>query len=168
MSDYSVFLSPSPALAHAAARYTGLPPDRFQTARKDGGKPYFPLVPNVHFSISHSGDYWACAFGPAPVGLDLQKHQPCRSAQLAERFFHPQEALWLKQRQYRDFFQVWTAKESYVKFTGAGILDGLDCFSVLAPPEGVQFRQIPFLKGYDLCLCAQEIGEVVLYPLSNP
>ena len=36
-----------------------LPPaEMLVTARTDRGKPYFPLAPQFHFSISHSGGIW--------------------------------------------------------------------------------------------------------------
>ena len=41
-------------------------------ARQAQGKPWFPAAPELHFSISHSGGRWVCAFADAPVGLDLQ------------------------------------------------------------------------------------------------
>ena len=54
-------------------------------ARQAQGKPWFPAAPELHFSISHSGGRWVCAFADAPVGLDLQAHRPCRALALARR-----------------------------------------------------------------------------------
>ena len=39
------------------------------------GKPYFDSKPDIHFSISHSGDYAMCAFSDNPIGADIQKIQ---------------------------------------------------------------------------------------------
>lgn len=103
---------------------------------KDPGtycKPYFSEPQGVEFSISHSGTCWMCAFAEHTVGLDVQKEQPCAREKMSERFFHPDENRWLKQYQYRDFFRVWAAKESYLKYTGQGLSAGMDHFSCVGP-----------------------------------
>ena len=135
-------------------------------------KPYFPLAPEIQFSVTHSGGCWACAFSRQPVGLDLQVSQPVWEGGLARRFFHPREAEFLSVHP-EEFFRVWTAKESYVKLTGRGIDDGFHEFSVVCSGglrsrlEGVSIRHIPFRPGYTLCLCARLIGEVTLEPLAQ-
>ena len=55
-------------LSRAAARYAfgegGEGPSKeasFRVEKGLRGKPYFPEYPWLHFSISHSGDFWACA-----------------------------------------------------------------------------------------------------------
>lgn len=55
-----------------------------------GRKPYLRGNPFL-FSISHSGEYWACAVGAAPVGLDIQLRQPCNYRDIASRFFTTEE-----------------------------------------------------------------------------
>ena len=66
-------------------------------ARSPHGKPYFEdfLKPynkeerEVHFSVSHSGDWWACIIAEEPVGLDIEdisKKSPKFEA-IAKRFF---------------------------------------------------------------------------------
>ncbi|HIZ08191.1 MAG TPA: 4'-phosphopantetheinyl transferase superfamily protein [Candidatus Eubacterium avistercoris] len=92
-------------------------------------KPYFSSPSDIGFSISHSGNFWMCAFGRGELGLDVQGSQKCSPKRLAERFFHPKEAEWLERNGYRDFLQVWTAKESYLKYTGEGLTAGMDFFS---------------------------------------
>lgn len=147
----------------AAAHFTGLETSRWVCARTADGKPYFPAVPEICFSISHSGGYWACAFGFSPVGFDLQRHEQCRTEAIARRFFHPEEIAWLEARGYcdEDFFSIWTAKESYLKYTGEGIVNGLHWFSVLASlPGGAELRHLSGPDGYSLCLCAASVGTV--------
>lgn len=99
--------------------------------RHQKGKPYFAAAPGLHFSLSHSGDYAACAFYEQPVGLDLQVHSRCDKAAIARRFFHPGEYAYLEAENFESFFAVWAAKESYVKYTGTGIAGGLNRFSVV-------------------------------------
>lgn len=145
-------------------------------------KPSFPGAPGIHFSVSHAGDYWVCAFSPRPVGLDLERVRDYRPG-IARRFFHPEEAAWLAGRSPGEFFDVWTAKESCVKFWGCGINGDFSRFSVVAgdsagpsdpgkaadtgsrglagyaaPPPGsalapCRYVHIPFREDYRLCLC---------------
>ncbi len=95
------------------------------------GKPYIKELPNVHFSISHSGNIWACAMGETPVGLDIQTEGKVDAEKIARRFFHPSEIAWLQEHGWEQFARIWAKKESYVKLTGDGLSKGLDYFSVV-------------------------------------
>lgn len=114
------------------------------------GKPYIKELPEVHFSISHSGTWWSCAFAPQEVGLDLQLVQERNLEKLAKRFFHPRELEWLRGKEAPQFYRLWTYKESYVKYTGKGLLNGLDYFSAVQNQkeelgtEGVFQQELPF------------------------
>ena len=109
-------------LRQAARHHTGLPEHLFrEVAVNPWGKPFFPLLPQLHFSVSHSGAWWLCAFSQQPVGADLQIHKAQADlAQLSRRFFHPLEDHWLAQEGYVSFFPLWCAKESWVKYKGRG------------------------------------------------
>lgn len=96
-------------------------------------KPRFQNAENICFSISHSGDWWTCAVGREEVGLDIQQEQDCRAERLARRFFHPLEVAWLEKNGYAQFCKLWAYKESYVKYTGVGLVQGMDYFSVISP-----------------------------------
>ena len=156
-------------LLRCASVYTGLPAETFRREQEDGQKPVLTGGPDLHFSVSHSGNWWVCAFGPRPVGLDLQQHRPCRREAIARRFFHPDEAAWLEAQNFAEeaFFRLWAAKESYVKLTGGGLGQGFETFSAVEPlPPSPQWKHIPFLPDYSLCLCTQQAAEVTLIPLS--
>ncbi|MCD8300780.1 MAG: 4'-phosphopantetheinyl transferase superfamily protein [Clostridiales bacterium] len=138
------------------------------------GKPYIAELPDVHFSISHAGAYWACAIGDAEVGLDLQDYRKRHYEEIAERFFHPSEIEWLKNRNESGFFRIWARKESYVKYTGEGLSRGLDYFSVinsLSDSTGGIFtvdglpvwqKEIAFKDGYWMAVTAAETAEITL------
>ena len=151
-------------LLAAAERYLGRPPGPLVPGA--WGKPEFPAAPELCCSVSHSGSWWMCALGPAPLGLDLQRHQAgIDRARLSRRFFHPEEDRFLAARGYRDFFDLWSAKESWVKFTGRGFRDDPASFSVAAggnfpAVEGARLRLLPFSPDYSLCLCAARPGPV--------
>ena len=139
-------------------------------ARQAQGKPWFPAAPELHFSISHSGGRWVCAFADAPVGLDLQAHRPCRALALARRFFAPEEAEWLRSRGEAAFFDLWCAKESWLKYTGRG-LSALPEAIVLAPDgqfparPDARLQLLPVFDGYSLCVCTKDAARVALREL---
>ena len=160
--------------------------ENWQLGEGNHGKPRFVERPDLHFSISHSGSCWCCAFSASPVGLDIQAHGfgkkallpeaeeerlRLRMRRISDRFFHPCERLWLENG--GDFFAVWAAKESYVKCTGEGMRRSFDSFAVadgngLLPGvkgQGADARlcHLSAPAGYSLCLCAGQIDEVEIF-----
>lgn len=155
-------------LFQAAACYSGLSLEALGGLETNAqGKPCFPAHPDLHFSITHSGDWWLCAFSDRPVGLDLQIHRSYAAPEtLSRRFFHPREDAFLALEQYRRFYDLWCAKESWVKYTGHGFTDIPESFSVVSPDgefptmKGAQMRLIPFSEGYSLCICSQILQNI--------
>ncbi|MBQ7922906.1 MAG: 4'-phosphopantetheinyl transferase superfamily protein [Clostridia bacterium] len=150
-------------LHKALFRYTGI--DNWKIGTEPLGKPFaIPPVssaPDVHFSLSHSGTFWIIALDDHPLGLDIQQHKgPC-TLSLAKRYFHPEEiAFWQKNGEKSDvFYDIWCAKESYVKYTGEGITRNLAGFSVFHPP--VPLQRIPFAGGYSVYLCSEHLPDVL-------
>lgn len=122
------------------------------------GKPYFLHAPQIQFNLSHSGCYWLCAFSELPVGIDVQEHRSCRKEALAQRFFAPAEHTFLQKTGYDAFFDLWCAKESYLKFTGAGLSGLKDTVVVTADGQfpavpDATLRLLPLADGYSLCVC---------------
>ena len=143
----------------AASAFTGLSlADARLGVSRQNGKPFFPSAPELFCSVTHSGGVWLCALSSAPVGTDLQERQNRDILKIAAHFFRPDETAWLRENPDR-FFDVWCAKESYVKFTGDGLIPGLDSFSVVKDGglsdsvHGAALRLVPFLPGYALCVC---------------
>lgn len=161
---------PGSPSGHQLGSAPGLPPAPLWRIQKGAhGKPYFPDCPWLHFSISHSGEYWACAMAPTEVGLDLQFHTKGRKERISARFFHPQENEYLRRSGYRGFFDIWAAKESYVKYTGQGIDENFASFTAAAETapateiNGAQLKSIPFRPDYSLYLCAPRIENVIIH-----
>lgn len=141
----------------AASDYTVEPVENFTESMGIHGKPYFPSHPDVHFSVSHTGNLWVCAFADTEVGLDVQEHRenddPVRLARLAKRWFSEGERMVLYQCGYEpaEFYRIWTRKEAYVKFTGEGIGEGkFPAFDATRPINGCVMRDIvlPYEKNH--------------------
>jgi 4'-phosphopantetheinyl transferase len=124
-SEYLLYRS-----AKLFAEQMDFPNATFRVLRQKGKKPKFSPDYGIYFSISHARGIWACLFASVPVGLDVEVQRPCNEVKIAERFFHPDEARLIR-RDRSFFFRVWTAKESYVKYTGEGITDAFGLFSVV-------------------------------------
>lgn len=154
------------SLGHEFAKKYNLPMPHEIVANK-GQKPHFDCD-GIFYSLSHSGDYWVCVLSDCAVGIDLQRHQSCHRKRIAARFFHPNEASWLVNKPDDAFFEIWTAKESYVKYTGVGITDAFSHFSVVNDDgeiykcEGAFLKHIPMMSEYTLCVCCSKPAQITM------
>ena len=147
--------------------------------RNDKGAPSLVGDGMPFVSASHSGQFVVCAVSDGRVGVDLQEirrfrgetadDQAKRLLHLAKRFFHPGDASWVKSDPFGRFFTVWSAKESYVKYTGDGIDDAFA--SARAIPDGgpygsewecdgVYYYSLPFDENYSFCVCCGYPAEI--------
>ena len=122
---------------------------------KEHGKPFIGNMSDLHFNISHSGDYAICAVSDTEVGCDIEKTGELKM-NLAERFFTPEERLVVKTPE--DFFKIWVKKESVVKCTGEGLSRGLDTFSVLSNKTEIEGKTLytglaKAPNGYKIAVC---------------
>ena len=86
------------------------------------GKPFLIGRPDVHFSISHSGDYVVCCVSDHPVGADVQRiggfdpelaHRVCSEEELKQIEASADSA--------SEFTRLWTQKEAVLKQRGVGL-----------------------------------------------
>lgn len=103
------------------------------------GKPYFKELPALRFNLSHSGNRALCAVAESDIGCDVELVKEYKEV-IAKRFFHPSEIEHLADtppnRIAREFYRLWTLKESYLKCTGIGLNVQLDSFGILFDGEG--------------------------------
>lgn len=111
----------------------------FAIEREAKGKPFFRrlqpanqgAMPELHFSVSHSGTWWGCLIAEEPVGFDMEI---CRNnvdyLKIARRFFTEEEYDLVHSGGQDVFFDIWVRKEAYVKYKGSGLGEGLRTFSV--------------------------------------
>ncbi|NLL92419.1 MAG: 4'-phosphopantetheinyl transferase superfamily protein [Ruminococcaceae bacterium] len=139
--------------------------------RNSRGKPFFSERDDLFFSLSHSGDYVGVAFSRNKVGFDIQVHRKHNYIRIAKRFFSPSEYSFVKQKGELAFFDIWSAKESYVKYIGQGLSFGLDSFSVISDGrfkknvDGVFLTRLDFLKNYSVFL-SSESERAVLHEIT--
>ncbi|SBT42216.1 4'-phosphopantetheinyl transferase family protein [Micromonospora auratinigra] len=99
--------------------------------RAPGGAPevYGPDGRTSAASVSHvDGLVVVAARTGGPVGVDVERCRPLPAVALAQRWYDPAEAGWLRSRpeagRDRDFLRLWTAKEAVGKALGVGLRDG--------------------------------------------
>lgn len=97
----------------------------YATAYIANGKPYFKEHENLHFNLSHSGNFAVCIVAGMPCGIDIEGNRPFKPS-VAKRFFSKTEYHWIYDTenvsvQAERFFRLWTLKEAYAKATGNGI-----------------------------------------------
>jgi 4'-phosphopantetheinyl transferase len=130
-------------LRYAARQALGT--DRPEPEKTPEGKPFLPEYPDFHFNLSHSGRWVVIAWGDCPVGIDVEKldYTPGRQ-QVMRRFFTPEEQEYLfsagEAEKAERFFEIWTAKESYLKYLGTGLRRSLNSFSVVPDGTGLGVR----------------------------
>jgi len=112
-------------------RATGIENTQLEFSTTAYGKPFLINNPHIHFNISHSGDYIACAVSDEPVGIDIEIIKTT-DLKIAERFFTPDETEYIVSgEQTIRFYEIWTMKESRIKWEGNGLHKSLHSFSVL-------------------------------------
>lgn len=134
--------------------YLGLSGEDVVLVDGEHGRPELaePWSGMLRFNWSHTGDtaLVALARSVAP-GVDIERlRSRSRAMQLAERFFHPEEAAALASldttARQRAFLQLWTGKEAVLKAMGRGIAFGLDRLRLAVPPAA---SRVIWLDGDD-------------------
>lgn len=102
------------------------------------GKPHIENLNNIHFNISHSGQYIVCAVGKAELGIDVERVRQV-NLRIAERFFSPSEITDLmslpENERMQYFITLWTIKESFLKAIGRGLTQHLNSFTIIRNKE---------------------------------
>ncbi|MBQ2405694.1 MAG: 4'-phosphopantetheinyl transferase superfamily protein [Lachnospiraceae bacterium] len=129
------------------------------------GKPELKNYEKFCYSLSHSGKWVICVVDGQNVGTDIQKWQKW-NINIAKRFFAHEEYERIidKKDEDRDrmFFSIWSAKESFVKYTGRGIGAGIDqCVTdvelskIVSDDRILNIRLYEDIPGYSLCVCSE-------------
>ena len=125
---------------------TNLDIDEIFFATNVYGKPFCVNVPQLQFNISHAGRYVTCAVDEHPIGIDVELIKPI-DFKIVKRFFSDDEKAYIftqpEEKRLLCFYQIWTMKESYIKYDGRGLNIPLQSFSVLSPSRtDIVFHQI--------------------------
>lgn len=104
----------------AVSEWCGITPEEIRFAKDEKGKPYAENL-NVHFNISHSGEYVVCAVSDSPIGIDIEEIREINFKILERICSHREFVYFSEEPQLNRFFEIWTAKEAQAKLFGDGI-----------------------------------------------
>lgn len=141
------------------------------------GKPFLIGEPNVHFNISHSGDWVVAAIHSFPIGIDIEEIIPI-DLRIGKRFFTDKEYKYIMNKtpmnRLEHFYEIWTLKESYIKAVGRGLSIPLNSFNICIDDDTISietenefknynFRQYHIDSNYKMAIChaKEAIGEEV-------
>ncbi|MFL5884449.1 MAG: 4'-phosphopantetheinyl transferase family protein [Thermoleophilaceae bacterium] len=126
--------------ARAAARLVlaerlGVPPSGVPIDVGDSGKPRVAGTPSQAFNVSHTRGLVAAAFADeGDVGVDVEQLRARDVERLTRRSFAQAEADFVNategDERARRFYDVWTAKEAWLKARGSGNAFHLTGFEV--------------------------------------
>lgn len=122
------------------AQYGADLPKEVEIVRKEAEKPRFDTE-EAYFNLSHSGGVMMLGISHSPIGVDIEK---IRDIDYKKFDFIDADDL-------EDFFEKWTERESYLKFTG----EGLSAFRREIPSDA-HFEHFPVWDEYHACVCADE------------
>lgn len=110
-------------LREGLKRGYGLDLDHEPRGRGEHGKPFLTLRPQIHYNITHSGGYAACAMSDQEIGIDIQEHRKVNYARLLERIVPTDMVSEILDSDdpERAFYIQWVLREAYIKWTGEGL-----------------------------------------------
>ncbi|MFZ5642839.1 MAG: 4'-phosphopantetheinyl transferase family protein [Bacillota bacterium] len=166
--DRHCFMAADLLIRYIIMKRFGISAREIHFKKNQWGKPFLEGKDKFHFSLSHSGQWAVCAVDSYPVGVDVEEISPIDYPGIAGRNFSPREYKDLMEKdqdlRLEYFYDLWTAKESYVKALGTGLNTPLWTFTVKkadgntsmieGPHTGeVLFRQYGLDAGSRLTAC---------------
>jgi len=111
-------------------RFIKVDPKEIRFKSDKNKKPYLEstISGNLHFNVSHSGNWILIALAANPVGVDVEQMDASFTYQNMLSFsFNKEEISYIKSAKipYQNFYKLWTRKESLLKATGKGLVDDL-------------------------------------------
>lgn len=142
-------------LQYVLYKETGIPMQMLSYLYGDYGKPELDYtairetlgsdderkVPQIHFSLSHSGEYAVLAVSDQPVGIDIE-HKKKNCLSVAKRCFCQEEyedilGAGTDLEQEKRFLEYWTMKEAWIKHSGEGLHIPLNSFRIVRRESGI-------------------------------
>lgn len=126
----------------------------FSVVRSPKGKPLITGVTNseIHVSVSHCLDTFACIISNFNCGIDIQNSRNINYLKVAERFYDASEIEYVKKNGKEGFYKLWTRKEAYAKYMGTGIIEVLRGTNVLHRDD-VAFDEGKLNNGMYYAIC---------------
>ena len=149
----------SELLLRKALNSFGLNPKEITYRFNEHEKPFLKDYSDIFFSISHSKDYVLCIACDTEVGIDIEYVEDI-NLNIAKRFFTEFEykaivSLENHSERLEKFYDCWTKKEAYIKWTGKGLSCSLDSFNVYDKLDA-ELLTLDIFKDYKCSICTKE------------
>jgi 4'-phosphopantetheinyl transferase len=143
---------------YLACKHLGLTNADLMFSQTKTGKPYLPGVHSFAFNLSHTRNAIAVAVAGKAIGIDIEK-VVCNNnhIDICKKHFSADEQNYvLSEPQGRDwrFYEIWTRKEAYLKWSGAGLSLPLNSFCSLRPGQGWQIGVLT-AEEYIIAICTE-------------
>lgn len=149
----------------------------------DYGKPFLKNI-QLYFNLSHSNKWVVCGLSNNEIGVDVEKIDKI-NIDIAKSLFCEAEYDYIKSGKEHErckrFIQIWTLKESYIKYIGKGLTIPLNSFCIKnnddyitvesdKNKERIFLKQVEFSNDYYLAECSRdetsiEIQEITIEEL---
>lgn len=98
--------------------------DKLEFSEDENGKPYLCGNRSIKFNLSHTKNALLCGFSSLNIGVDVEKiDNPCYD--ILPICFHIKEIELINtfdgELKKHEFYNLWTRKEAYVKWSGHGL-----------------------------------------------
>jgi len=159
----------------------GIPPESLKITRPERGRPFFLDYPELHFNISHSGDWAVCALSEILVGIDIEEVKLNGiSSSLVRKVLTEKEQEYMEKlpdgQKNAAFYRFWTIKEAYAKCDGRGLGISLNKIDIDIDRQAIylvdeghvwngMMKNIDFQDDYMMAVCAVEACEISMKSL---
>lgn len=106
------------------------------------GKPYLPNNKDIFFNLSHSGNWVLCGISNKTLGIDVEQINE-KELSIANKIYTKEECNHIftqsMENRVKEFYKIWTLKESYVKCIGKGLSIPFNSFMFQFYEDDIQF-----------------------------
>jgi 4'-phosphopantetheinyl transferase len=132
------------ALRYLLSKYLNAKPLDIGIDERDQKKPVisYPVM-DIHFNISHSGEWVLIGMSRKELGIDIEKINPAfQYNDLLQEHFSEAEKIFISRatNPHQAFFYLWTRKEALTKAWGTGLQENLKSVSILNDYSSVDIQ----------------------------
>jgi len=126
IKDKNRFIISRGALRYILGKYLNRTPNSIEFGIGENKKPHI-INSDLHYNISHSGDWILCAISNSEIGADTELiNHDFKYRDVIEDNFSSDEVNYIRQNlSVERFFMLWTRKEALTKATGKGLDEDL-------------------------------------------
>ncbi|NQX86422.1 MAG: 4'-phosphopantetheinyl transferase superfamily protein [Flavobacteriaceae bacterium] len=155
-------------IRYILCKYYGFHNNEVNYEYEELGKPYLKNHKNLHFNISHSGEWVVGIVSRNTVGIDIEKVTDIKQNLTSFVFSNEENYTFshlIEMEKNEFFFKLWTLKESYVKAKGSGLSEGLNTLNIYKENDEIRlkkegklvkayFETLDCIEGYKFSFCS--------------